>query len=163
MTIEGESIVVFMLEGSKYALSLSAVDRVVPSVAITPLPEAIPIILGVINYQSIIIPALNIRKRFHLLDREIRLADHLIIAKTSKRVVALLADEVKGVFEIGNCNPVKPEDISSSLKYVDGIIQMDDGLVIIHDLEKFLSLDEEEVLDDSIEKICGDNGKPTSI
>ena len=163
MSIEGESIVVFMLEGCKYALSLSTVDRVVPSVAITPLPETIPIILGVINYQSIIIPVLNIRKRFHLLDREMSLADHFIIAKTSKRLVALLADEVKGVFEIGSCNPVKPEDISSSLKYVDGIIQMDDGLVIIHDLEKFLSLDEEKILDDSMEKFCGDNDKPTSI
>lgn len=44
-----DQVVVFTLEGQQYALPLSAVERIVHAVEITPLPKAPEIVLGVIN------------------------------------------------------------------------------------------------------------------
>ena len=59
-----DQIVVFALDEPRYALPLSAVERVVRAVEITPLPKAPEIVLGVINMQGQVVPAVDIRKRF---------------------------------------------------------------------------------------------------
>ena len=76
--------VVFTLDGLFYAVSLSAVSRVIRAVEITPLPKAPPIVLGVINLGGRIIPVVNIRKRFLLPERELELTDQLIVACASR-------------------------------------------------------------------------------
>ena len=73
-------LVVFTMDEQRYALQLAAVERVVRMVEVTPLPQAPQIVLGVINAQGRIIPVVDIRRRFRLPARDIRLSDHLLIA-----------------------------------------------------------------------------------
>lgn len=42
-------LVVFSIEGQRYALPLNDVERVLPMVAVSPLPQAPAVVLGVIN------------------------------------------------------------------------------------------------------------------
>lgn len=114
------------------------------------MPEAPEIVLGVINLQGRVIPVVNIRKRFHLPERETNLSDQLIIAQTAKRTVALVVDAVAGLREHLERDVVPGESVLPTIKYVDGVARMDGGLVIIHDLDRFLSLEEEESLDNAI-------------
>jgi purine-binding chemotaxis protein CheW len=104
----------------------------------------------VINLQGSITPVMDIRKRFGLPDREISLSDHLVIAKTSRRTVALRVDEVTGVIETGAKGITGSEEILPSLDYIEGVVKLDDGMILIHDLDRFLSLDEEKSLDDAL-------------
>ena len=76
-------LVVFSLDDQQYALLLPVVERVINAVAVTPLPEAPDIVLGVINIYGEIIPVMNIRKRFGLPEREIDIKDQLIISRSS--------------------------------------------------------------------------------
>jgi purine-binding chemotaxis protein CheW len=140
----------FSLEGRKIALHLSAVDIVIPSVEISPLPKAPEIVLGIISLRGRIIPVLDIRKRFRLPEREIMLSDCLIIAKTSKRTVALLADAALGLVESGS-QAVPAGEILPGLEYVEGVSRIDGDMLLIHDLEGFLSLEEEKELEKSLE------------
>jgi purine-binding chemotaxis protein CheW len=142
--------VLFTLDEQRYALRLSAVERVVPIVEIVPLPKAPDIVLGVINIAERVIPVVNIRRRFGLPEREISLSDQLIIAPTSKRTVALVVDRVVDVMESPKHMVVGTKRILSGVDYVEGVIKLDDGLILIHDLETFLSLEEEEALDTAL-------------
>ena len=45
---------------------------------------------------------------------------------------------------------VVSEKIVSGMEYVEGVLKLPDGLVLIHDLEKFLSLEEEKVLNSAM-------------
>lgn len=144
-----EQLVVFKLDGQRYALYLNVVERVVHVVEITPLPKAPAIVLGLINFGGKVIPVVNIRKRLNFEEREIQLTDQLIIAKTSKRIIALMVDEVSGILENTAQEIIPTNNVLPNLAYVNGIIKLDDGLVLIHDLNKFLSLEEEELLNNS--------------
>lgn len=143
-------LVVFLLDEQRYALHLSVVERVVRAVEVTPLPKAPAIVLGVMNVQGRIIPVVNLRRRFRLPERDIDLGDQLIIAHTAKRPVALTADAVTSV-EISEQEIVSRETILPGLGYVTGAVKLDDGLVLIHDLDTFLSLDEEKALDEALQ------------
>lgn len=146
-------LVVFILNEQRYALHLAAVERIVRMVEITPLPEAPDIVFGVVNVQGRVIPVVNIRRRFGLPERETNLSDQLIIAKTSKRPVALLSDGVSGVIEKAAERVVTSEEILSGMKYVEGVMKFEDGMILIHDIDKFLSLEEEKVLDEAMEHL----------
>jgi purine-binding chemotaxis protein CheW len=139
-------LVVFALDEQRYALHLSAVERIVRVAEVTPLPKAPEIVLGVINVQGQIIPVADIRRRFRLPEREIDLSDQLIIAKTSKRTVALVVDEVTGVIERLQQDVIPTENVLPGLEYVEGIAKLEEGMVLIHDIDKFLSLEEDRKL-----------------
>jgi purine-binding chemotaxis protein CheW len=146
-------LVVFTLDEQRYALHLGSVERVVRTVEVTALPKAPQIILGVINIHGKIIPVINIRKRFCLPERELEINDRLILAHTRKREVVLVVDTVTDVIESPEVKTTATEKIAPNIDYIEGITKIDDGIILIHDLEKFLSLDEEQTLDYALGKM----------
>ena len=140
-------IVVFTLDKPRCALLLSAMERVVHAVEITPLPKAPEIVQGVINAQGRIIPVIDVRKRFRLPEREIRLDDQFIIARTSRRLVALVVDSVVGIREVADWEMVDARQSLPFAEYLQGVAKIEDNIILIYDLDQFLSLDEERLLD----------------
>jgi purine-binding chemotaxis protein CheW len=129
------------------------VERVVRMVEITPVPQTPEIVLGIINAQGRIIPVINIRKRFCLPARGPHLSDQLLIARTLKREVALVVDAVGEVVTLSSQEVVLGETILAHLDYVIGMVKQHDGLILIHDLDRFLSLEEEQALHDAIDSL----------
>jgi len=152
-------LVTFSLDDRKFALYVSAVQRIVRVVEVTALPKAPEIVSGIINMQGQVIPVFDIRMRFHLPAREVQLNDELIIADTAKRTVALLVDSVNDVIEIPEEKIIAAEQILPELEYVEGVVKTEGGMVLIHDLEKFLSRHEEKALDEAMEALNHDERK----
>jgi len=120
-------------------------------VQVTPLPRAPAIVLGVVNVGGRVIPVLNLRRRFRLPERDFAFTDQLVIARTARRPVALVADEVAGVLEYSALQIVEARDIVPGVEYTEGVVKLADGLILIHDLDSFLSLEEEAALEQSID------------
>lgn len=151
-------LVNFNLDDQKFALLLSAVMRIIRVVEVTPLPKAPEIVLGVINMHGQVIPVFDIRKRFRLPKREMQLDDQLIVAFTAKRTVALIVDSATDVIEIPEEKIVVGQNILPGLAYVEGVVKTEDGMILIHDIEQFLSLDEKITLHKAIEDL-NQNGR----
>jgi len=146
-------LVTFSLDDRKLALYVSAVQRIVRVVEVTALPKAPEIVVGIINLQGLVTPVFNIRMRFQLPAREVQLSDEMIIATTAKRTVALIVDSVDDVIEIPQERITAAEQILPELEYLEGVMKTEGGMVLIHDLEKFLSLPEEKALDKAMEAL----------
>jgi purine-binding chemotaxis protein CheW len=152
MSTPGETaeLVVFRLDELRYALPLVTVERVIRAVAVTPLPQAPPVVLGVIDVEGRVLPVFNLRRRFRLPEREIGPADQFVIAHTAQKAVVLSIDEAEGVIERPTASIVHAESIMPELDHIKGVVQIEDGLVLIQDLERFLSADETRVLDEAL-------------
>lgn len=148
----GLKLVVFAAESERYALRLPVVERVLPMVAVSPLPKAPAVALGVINLHGTVVPVLDIGRRLGLRPREYGLTAHLLVARTSGRIVAFPVDEVLGVSEVAAEAITPPAAILPGIGHVEGIVALADGLLFIHDLERFLSLDEERRLDEALDE-----------
>jgi purine-binding chemotaxis protein CheW len=145
-----EQLVVFRLDEKRYALPLLLVERIVRAAAVTLLPKGPDILLGVINIAGSVLPVLNVRRRFKLPEREINPADHFLIAHAPRHPVVLVVDEAQEVIQRRPEEIVRPAQIVSGLDHIQGVLKLDDGLVLIHDLQRFLSLDEARALEDAI-------------
>jgi purine-binding chemotaxis protein CheW len=132
-------LVVFRLHDQLYALRLEVVDRIVRIAEITALPSAPDIVLGVINIQGRVIPVVDPCPRFGLPQRELELSDQLIIARTSRRAIGLLVAGVEGVVDCPRSQLSEGQAILANSRYVEGVLKREDGLIMIHDLDSFLS------------------------
>ena len=146
---ETNRLLVFTIEDRRYALHLEAVERVVRAVEVTPLPDIPEIVAGIINVQGRIIPAINMRKRFLLKERDLYPSDCFIIAATPRRTFALTADAVHGVVECPAIEFVPAGEILPIMGPVEGVMTLADGVVLISDIDRLLSL-EGEALDDML-------------
>jgi len=139
-------ILLFAMGEPRYALNLSAVERVVQAVEIMPLPKAPPLVLGVINVQGQVIPVVDIRQCFGLPPREITLNDQFILARTHKRRVALLADSVSGIHELKDRELVAVDEVLPGAEFIQGVVKLNDTLILICDLNQILSFEVDETL-----------------
>jgi len=147
---ESVQLVAFMLDEQRYGLRLSVVERVVRAVEVISLPSAPDIVMGVINLAGQVVPVVNVRRRFRLPEKELGLDDQLIIAKTVGRTVALLVDSASSLVKVSAGDVIHASKILPRIDYIDGVAKLEDGMILIHDLDKFLSLEEERVLDEAM-------------
>lgn len=141
----------FAIEGFRYALGLEAVERVVRAVAVTPLSDGPDVVHGVINFQGRVVPVLNLRRRLGFPDREIRPEDVLVIARCASRTIAFFADSVEGVVDEPEGAVTEGGDVVPGLEHVRGVMRLDEGLVLVHDLERVLSLEDRERVSAALE------------
>ena len=149
---EKSHFVIFTLDDQKFALPLSSVEKIARAAAVRPLPKSSDMILGVVNVQGRVIPVLDLKKRFGIPTREIAVTDHLIIARASTRTLALLVDTVQDILESDKRDITDQSAILDRMDYVGGVLQMEDGMVLINDLERLLSSEEAGELDRALQK-----------
>jgi purine-binding chemotaxis protein CheW len=148
-------LVVFTLNRQPYALRLESVRQVLRMVEITALPKSPDIALGVVNLHGTIVPVLSIRRRVGLPEIEGSLTDQLIVADTASRSVALVVDAVTGIVERATEEITKAARVVPGTEYVEGIAKLEEGLLFIHNLDLFLSHQEESQLHDALAKAQG--------
>ncbi len=142
-----QGLIVWTLDEQRYALPFSVVERAVRAVEITPLPDAPEVVSGIVNVQGRVIPVVNIRRRFHLPQRDTALTDLLVLAQSARRTVAFFADSVIGLVDYPDSSVVLSDVIAPGMGCVAGVAKLADGMILIQDLDRFLSLDEENALD----------------
>ncbi|MGC3990744.1 MAG: chemotaxis protein CheW [Chthoniobacteraceae bacterium] len=146
---------IFRLEKLRLALPLAVVDRVVRAVKITPLPGAPGIVIGAVNVAGSVLPVLNIRQRLFGVSRPILPSHQFIIAQSAGRRVVLVMDEAAGVTNRRPSDIVDAPGIAQGLEHVRGVVKLEDGLAVIHDLDAFLSVDEATELDRALREEVG--------
>ncbi len=142
---------VFSLDAGRYAIPLAAAERVVRAVEVTPLPAAPALVLGVIDVGGRVLPVFDTHARLGLPQRSIEPADHFLIARTSERTVVLVIDVAQGLIEQPADALVEAGLIAQGIEHIRGVISLEDGLVLIHDLEQFLSATESRALDEALQ------------
>ena len=154
------SVLVFDLADKQFGLLTLPVLEIVRAVSIAALPRAPAIVEGVINYRGEIVPVLDMRSRFALPARALHPDQHFIIARANGRLVALRVDRVHELVSV-NREAVESAAVAPGAEYVAGVARLTDGLLVIHDLEAFLSLDEARVLDSAMARAVdvGETGR----
>jgi purine-binding chemotaxis protein CheW len=148
-----QKLVVWTLDMQRYALPYAMVERVIRAVEVTPLPDAPQLVRGIINVQGLVIPVINIRTRFHLPEREVALNDQVVLARTARRQVAFFVDGVEGLVDYEESAVVDVGTISPGSGCIAGVLKFPDGMVLIHDLDLLLSLEDEQSLDQALSDV----------
>jgi purine-binding chemotaxis protein CheW len=138
---------VFDLAGIFYAIPLSQTRELVRMPSLIPLPQAPPVIEGIVDLRGATIAVFDMRKRFRLPPRPPLPSDILLVAEAAGRRVGLRVDRVLGIEEARPGEIEQAAAVAAGTDYLAGIVRLSQGLVLIHDLATFLDAAESDALD----------------
>ena len=151
---------VFQIDEQRYAMALHTVEKVIRAVQLTCLPDAPQILLGLINMHGRIIPVFNIRRRFNLPDRRMKIDDRIIVCHAAAGTIAFTADRVEGIVEFPQDQMHEAQQAFPEIgRYVDGVGKLDNSTVLIYDLNRLFSIREIEKIKQGIDdgRMTGDD------
>lgn len=143
-------LLVFELGAARFALPSAQVRELLRAVTIVALPQAPPIVEGIIDVRGRVVPVLDIRARFRLPPKPPSHTDHLVLADANDRLVALRVDRALDIVHVDADKVEAAEAVGPGIGYVAGVARLADGLVLIHDLATFLDVAERETLDEAV-------------
>ena len=111
---------------------------------IAPVPGAPDYVLGIINLRGNVVTVMDTRRRFGLPETEADDATRIVIIEAEEQVVGILVDSVAEVVYLKQSEIETAPNVGNeeSSRYIQGVANRDDGLLIMVDLNKLLT-DEE--------------------
>ncbi len=140
------TFLLFALDDLRFAIPVDQVRETVRAVAITPLAGAPGVIEGIIDVRGTVTPVLDLRARFRLPKRDITVSDHLILASAGGRPVALRVDRVIDIQAVPSSALSEVSTSEPAFAHLAGVVRLPDGMVLLSDLDAFLSQGETESL-----------------
>lgn len=134
----------FRVGDQLYSLDLLRIKEVIRPLKLTPVPKAPVFIEGVINLRGVVLPVVDLRKRFDQPVSQANSKTRIMICVLSGKIIGLIVDEVVEVksFTRNEIQPAPRFIKGLDTDYFLGVCQRNDDLVMIMNLEKILSTDE---------------------
>ena len=142
-------IVVFTLNGEVCGVDASQVKEIVKFEELTKMPKMPKFIDGIINLRGIVVPVVNLTKRFNLGETEITKKTKIIIIEIEERLIGFIVDDVTEILKLSSQNIESTPDIiqKSYNHYLEYVGKKDDKLISILDLTNVLTDTELDKLD----------------
>ena len=149
---EGAQLITFILGKEKYGLDILAVRELISyPEGMTQIPGMPDFIVGMFNLRGLVIPVMDLRKKFGMASEELHEYSVIIIVQVEEKNIGLIVDSVADVIF------VKEEDIQETTemavyvdtKFIKGVAKTKDEMVILMDIDHLLSKSQFESLMDT--------------
>ncbi len=137
--------VTFRLDAEKYGIDVMRVREVLRNTEIAPVPGAPGFVLGIINLRGNVVTVIDTRKRFGLVPKAIDESSRIVILEAGDEVVGMMVDSVAEVVDLRASSIETAPNVGNdeSAKFIQGVSNLGDGLLILVDLNKLLSSEDD--------------------
>lgn len=126
----------FRLSSGEYALEVGDVVEVLRMVALAPMPEAPPWLVGLLNLRGRVMPVIDLRVRLALPARPVGLDTPILVAQCAGRPVGLIADEVLEVLTLSSDALAAPDALAGAGHPILAVGRSDGRLILLLDLKR---------------------------
>jgi len=139
-------ILIFGLNGEHYATNIKEVERILGYQEPTVLPDAPTFVKGVINYEQSILPIISLSRKFNFGQDKESENRKIIVVKRKENKFGIIVENVYEVKDVNSDLVEEAPQITTTIdkKYIAGLIKLEDNIVILLDLEKILSSEDED-------------------
>ena len=140
---EEKQFCTFFLDGLFFGVGVQKVQEVIRFQEMTRVPQAPPVVGGLINLRGQIVTALDLRRRLELREREAGQRPMNVVVRTDDGVVSLLVDEIGDVVEVDQETFEPPPETLRGVarELVLGVYKLKDRLLLLLDTERVVNLD----------------------
>jgi|LSQX01.3.fsa_nt_gb purine-binding chemotaxis protein CheW len=142
-------LVIFRLGVEEYGVPITQVQEINLLSKPTKIPNSPVFLEGVINLRGRIIPVVDLKKRFALDHTKYTKDAQIMIVEVNESVIGVIVDEVLEVLRLpaGSIEPPPPVIAGITAAYLDGVGKLDDRLFILLNMDKVLTVSEQEELE----------------
>jgi purine-binding chemotaxis protein CheW len=148
-------LVVFRLGDEEYGVPITQVQEIIHFSKPTRVPKSPPFIEGVINLRGRVIPVIDLKKRFEVEAAQYTEEARIVVVEIHGHTVGLIVSEVSEVLRLPQACIEPPPAVIAGItaNYLQGVGKLEDRLLILLDLNKILTAEEENQLVQSGEAV----------
>lgn len=143
MTIKETTIeaLAFQLGNEEYGVDILKVQEIRGHDPVTQIANAPDFIRGVVNLRGIIVPIVDLRRRFHLASQPDDEFNVVIVLNIASRIIGMVVDGVSDVIQLGpdDIRPAPHMGTAFDSDFLLGLGTLDDRMLILLDIERLLS------------------------
>ncbi|MBC5635983.1 chemotaxis protein CheW [Ornithinibacillus sp. BX22] len=143
-TVTEKKVIVFQLKDEEFAVSVQQIGSIERIQTITRVPNTAHFVKGVINLRGVVTPIVDLRSRIGIEEAEYTESTRIIIVNLEDMEVGLIVDAANDVIDISTetIEPA-PEVIGAvNADYIEGVVKLENRLLILLDLRKVLTNEE---------------------
>lgn len=142
-------VLVFVLGSEEYGVDILQVKEIRGYEKVTPIPSAPDYLKGVINLRGTIVPVVDMRVKFGLAEARYDSLTVVVILRIASRTIGIVVDGVSDVIALspGDVKPPPALGTIVSQTFLAGVAIREDGMILLLDIEKFLSSSEMSLLE----------------
>ncbi|HHY47660.1 MAG TPA: chemotaxis protein CheW, partial [Firmicutes bacterium] len=131
-----------------YGIDIGAVREIVTMQKVTRVPRVPEYIEGIINLRGNVIPVIDLRKKLALPVREHTKDTRIVVVEVASETVGLVVDSVSEVMRVPKSSIEPRSSLIGDLESdpVEGIVRLDDRLIILVDISRIISTREVNAL-----------------
>lgn len=143
-------LVSFNIGNEEFGIDILKVEEIIRIITITQIPNSPDFIEGVVNLRGRVIPVINLRTRLGFEKKEFDNQTRVIVVEVSGATLGFIVDSVKEVLRIPKSITEPPPSITNGInsEYITAVGKLENRLLILLDLEKILSLQQKEDLNE---------------
>lgn len=140
-TTSGGQYLTFRLESEEYAIDILKVQEIKGYSAITPIPNSLPHIKGVINLRGTVVPVVGLRERFGMAPVPYDKFTVIVIVTVGTKVVGMVVDAVSDVLVLRGDEIEPPPDFGGSVdtSFMRGLAKVGERLVLALDIDRVVA------------------------
>lgn len=141
-------LVSFNIGEEEFGVDILKVQEINRMAEVTRVPNSPEYVEGVINLRGKVIPIIDLRCRLSMSPKDADKDTRIIVVELETKVIGFVVDKVNEVLRISKSITEPPPPMVSGInsEFITAIGKMEDRLLILLDLEKILSLREQEEL-----------------
>jgi purine-binding chemotaxis protein CheW len=134
----------FFIEDEQYGLNISNVKEIIASMNITNVPKTPNYIKGVINLRGAVIPIVDVRLKFGMVEKEYDMNTAIIINEIDSVSIGFIVDRVEDVLSIKHSNLTAAPRFGTSVdtSFIENVAEIDEEVIMILNLKKIFEQDE---------------------
>ncbi|PYO12433.1 MAG: chemotaxis protein CheW [Gemmatimonadetes bacterium] len=146
-------LVTFKVAGQDFAFNIFQVERILRYEAPAPLPKAPDFLEGVLRYQGVAIPLVDLRKRLGA-PAPLREETRTVILEWEGGRIGVVVDAVTEVLQVAASEVTAPPNIVKGLaaEYITGIVVKDGRTVIALNTARLLNSKEKLAIESAMQK-----------
>lgn len=144
-----DKFLMFKLGEEEYGIDITRITAIEELPQITAIPDMPNFVKGVINLRGKVIPAVDLRLRFGIEEKEYDDRTCIIIVSVNSNTIGLIVDIVSEVHEIAKTAIGPPPSFRNSSKseqYIAGLAKKGKKVKIILDVHKIISSEDKDIL-----------------
>jgi purine-binding chemotaxis protein CheW len=135
----------FLLAGEEYGVNILKVKEIRGWEQPTLLPNTAEYVLGVINLRGMVVPVMDLRKRFGMQEIELGKTAVVVVVKVThsgrERTIGLVVDAVSEVYNISEDMIMPSPDLGGTIsdEYVKGLVTIQGKMIILLDIDYLIN------------------------
>lgn len=135
--------IIFKTNSQSFGLEIDRIDKIIEFEEGKRIPEPLPYMLGIIEYNGKVLPVIDLSKRLYDIDIVRNEATKIIVVKWKDKLIGLAVEDILGIKSYGEEYEEPNKEMDISKEYIEGFIKIPEDIMIVLNIDKlFIKADE---------------------